>query len=375
MASKASRRGKSRSNQGNDPFWERKPDKAKELSETRRVAQIAWKRVNPWRIFVVLLLLVGPMLGLAGLVFPAQETPETPVADFAPSGKTQATMYVENWLKDGSPLEEGRILSWDGVTNEKAQTGSGSSKRSVPLVVHSFTLADKAGDVWKATLTVRKSDGSPVSEPMLEKDPTPELKPSETPDWSGTLGLTNIQSTDPAGVVVEKWAQAYMGSSSQQLTVLVADPDGKHAYRAADIGEVQSATVEKAAYLNRGHVNQKESASNWAVARVGIEVLPWNAKKDSQPVQLDYDVLLKDPDSGSARVVAWGAVGTGAELKAYRNAVTGTAADALRNGDRKDGDDTEDTTGEDTTGDGTTGTVGGTDTGATTEGTQEGAQQ
>lgn len=367
MASKTSRRGKPRRGQGNDPFWEKKPDKAKELSETRRVAQIAWRRVNPWRTFVILLLLVGPMLGLAGLVFPAQETPETPVADFAPSGKTQATMYVENWLKDGSPLEEGRILSWDGVTNERAQTGSGSSKRNVPLVVHSFTLADKAGDVWRATLTVRRSDGSPVSEPMLEKDPTPKLKPSETPDWSGTLGLTNIQSADPAGVVVEKWAQAYMGSSSQQLTVLVADPDGKHAYRAADIGEVQSATVQKAAYLNRGDVNRNESTSDWAVARVGIEVRPWNAKKDSQPVQLDYDVLLKDPDSGSAKVVAWGAVGTGAELKEYRNAVTGTAADALRNGDEKD---------EDATGDGTTGASGGTDTGTDTgENTTEGAQQ
>ena len=122
---------------------------------------------------------------------------------------------------------------------------------------------------------------------------------------------------------VRKWADAFMGSDSDMLTVLVNDPDPNAWYRAQGLGKAAAATIDGGAYLDKGNVDRNERRSDRAALRVTVTVAHADAGDGSAAQsQYSYDLLVADPD-GTPRILAWGAPGTGATLREHGNRAPG----------------------------------------------------
>ena len=68
---------------------------------------------------------------------------------------------------------------------------------------------------------------------------------------------------------------------------------------------------------------------------------------------MDFDVLIQDPDGGTPRILAWGAPGTGPNLKEYSNRTSASVNDTLKRGleDTQRAKDTQTPTVDEGTGD------------------------
>ena len=73
-----------------------------------------------------------------------------------------------------------------------------------------------------------------------------------------------------------------------------------------------------AAYLKRGTIDKDENTSDRGVVRVTL-TLKSREENSSAASTVAYDVLVADPDA-QPRILAWGAPGSGPDLKEYSNA-------------------------------------------------------
>lgn len=296
--------------------WENRDAEASKAESEERVAlKLARRRVTKWHIMLPMILVLS-VIGAAGGVFGMYISIATTTAtstesvSLNPQGKATAWAEVDSWLSKGG-VPDGRILTWDGI--EEYDSG---------LIGHMFTLASSTGG-YQAVVSV---DTEGLLATGVSVRP---LAPSRVSDavglWKNILDrVGGTGATDPMGLSIVKWAGAYLGYSPTDLTVLVGDPNAGHAYRTLRLGESKGTSIADAYYV--GDPSSGDKTSDRAVARVRSDM-------GENGITYEWDVLVTDPDKGSARVVAWGPAGSGDSLKPYMNAVSGDEAAALKAGE------------------------------------------
>lgn len=234
---------------------------------------------------------------------------DIPEADLNPIGKQVAWSTVEQWLGDGQLGGEARVVSWDG--GDAAPVGDGQDRETA--IVHVFAVSTDQG-WWRVEQTVRADGLTPLGSPAVEPIPMDEAAtPDSTPAWDGELGT--LQATETLDRLADQWARALMGGDDDALTVLMND-DPRATYTALHLGDVDSTSVERLAYLDKGRVNRNKGTSDRAAMRVSVSLKP--VAQDAQGARFTYDLLVADPD-GTPRVLAWGAPGTGGTLAEHAN--------------------------------------------------------
>lgn len=227
-------------------------------------------------------------------------------------GRYAAQQSLSSWLSSQpSPLPGGKLLYWVG--SKSVPTNSKSDQRTI----ESFALTDGQGNGYNASLEVAidpRGGAAVLSGPSLEAIPG-----GATDEWASTSVWPGIDPSsdtpDSVNGSLQNWANAYFGGNSQQLGIVVGDPDTHHTYEA--MTGASSTTVDVKDYASR--------PGNMAIAR--IEITPkWNTSTSNDTsgggTPIVMDVLLKNATTGAPNVVAWGAPGTGPSLKAYQNALT-----------------------------------------------------
>lgn len=276
-------------------------------------------RTKLWKVMRVIELILVAFVAIS--VSQPAAPPAAPTADLSPAGKQQAYAIVGQWLKQGTLGATGVIVSWDG-----ARTGAMSDGgKAVRTARHTFTVQTVAGRWFTVTDTVRLDTGMSVGRPAaapLAIDETQSLIGSGA-DWPDTGGDLEHRST--VDTLLEQWGEAYAGRDADRLKTVVADQGNPNAvYQPLMLGGSVDVTVDKAAYLTkRGKKDKNTGHTDMAVAQVTITV---KSEDGSDAGGLTYDVLLGQPD-GAARILAWGAPGTGPGLKEYSNRWHGTVID------------------------------------------------
>lgn len=227
------------------------------------------------------------------------------------AGRYAAQQSLSSWLSSQpSPLPGGKLLYW--VSSKSIPTKSKSDQRTI----ESFALTDGQGNGYTASLEVAidpRGGATVMSGPSLESIPS-----AATDEWAPTSAWSGVDlssdTPDSANGSIQNWANAYFGGNSQQLGIVVGDPNSSHTYQAMTGASGTSITVK--AYATR--------PNNMAIAQV--EITPkWNVSTSNttgggNPVVMD--VLLKNANTAAPNVVAWGAPGSGPSLTAYQNATT-----------------------------------------------------
>ena len=223
---------------------------------------------------------------------------------------------TEQWLAKGALGADARIVSWNGQSHATVSDGSKDMTLSVNTLI-----VDSAAGWWRVRTTVTP-DGRLSGWPSAERlDLAGMDDKGDMGMWKDTLG--QLTASDILDTTVRKWADAFMGSDSDMLTVLVNDPDPNAWYRAQGLGKVTAATIDGGAYLDKGNVDRNERRSDRAALRVTVTVAHADAGDGSAAQsQYSYDLLVADPD-GTPRILAWGAPGTGATLREHGNRAPG----------------------------------------------------
>ncbi|KAA8826913.1 hypothetical protein [Bifidobacterium myosotis] len=295
---------------GMDAGWERPDPKADGTGhdeqfahKVKRLLGINLAKWQRWAILGALVVVVYFQMN------PVAQQIDIPETQLDPPGRVESWNLTEQWLKDNPLGKDARIVSWDGQETVDLKNGSKTSRATVNTLV-----VDSSLGWWRVRTTIRE-DGTLAGWPSAEKIRlTTTATPNSTDDWPGTLG--SLTQSEALQTTVSKWASAYMGPDSDMLTVLIADPDPNANYQALDLGEVGSASIEKAAYLNSGNVDRNQNKSDRALLRVTITL---NARSlNEKQTQFSYDMLVADPD-GTPRILAWGAPGSGLTLREREN--------------------------------------------------------
>lgn len=265
-------------------------------------AKVRWRTVMDVTTFVLALIIAMQLFG--------QSAPPAPIKpDFDPTGKQAAYASVQSWLSSGEPLGAGsRIVSWDGASTETMSDGHDD----IRVTRHTMTVENGVGRWWKVKVTIgrNKPIGPPTAEPMR----VPHRAERTQVDWKGTLG--SLTPSNALSTTIDQWAQALMGSDADRLTTIVHDPDPKAVYQPLMLGAVQSATIEKGAYLNRGKINRQDKTSDRAVVRATVVLAPHG--QNLPTTSMEFDLLIGDPD-GTPQILAWGAPGEGPALREHGN--------------------------------------------------------
>lgn len=238
-------------------------------------------------------------------------------------GRYAATQALQEWLDSvPSPLPGGSIQSWNGSTDVKLTIPSQNGSTPVQPIVtrEQFTVVDGTGRGYTAEIQVatdKRGGSKAIAGPSLLPLPQPVSNAfSNMPLWEGVA--SDQQSTPEINAAVQNWASAYTSGDAAQLRLAVADPNAQNSY--VPIAGVTKATseVQVTGRQTRGEGND---AKTYVIARVQVS-MNWLGRKDGQsPAPMVMDVLVENPDTASPRIVAWGAPGTGADLKPYQNAV------------------------------------------------------
>lgn len=125
--------------------------------------------------------------------------------------------------------------------------------------------------------------------------------------------------------MVESWSKAYLSTDSNALTVLVSDPNSEHAYAPAGLGEWVSSSADwMVASTSSGEPASDKEAQNpdYAIAQISINFKPTGSERATVGTQML--VLVKNPTSGSARIVDWGSNGAVTTLRPFAHAVDKT---------------------------------------------------
>lgn len=150
-------------------------------------------------------------------------------------------------------------------------------------------------------------------------------------------GYSRIDQASSFQNVVNAWAKAYIGKDSNAFTVLVGDPNSEHAYQPAAIGTFKNVSINWLVECDKnGQSVPKEQSSDtppYAAASISITFEPYTAMQDSSDkgsdtsssdntggstVKTNITVLVKNPTSGNAKIIDWGADGSVRTLSPMR---------------------------------------------------------
>lgn len=269
-------------------------------------------------------------------------------------GRDVALESVNSWLSgDSTPVPNGfSNLSW--VTSTKVQDSDKGE-----LWSHEFDFTDtRTGATRKVSqlVLVGKSSSTAVGEPTIfPSAATGDASTSSMASPTGYKDMDNGQNS--VKNVVSQWAQAYVGSDSTSLTVLVGDPKTSHAYKPAGLGAYKSSSVNWAVWCTQNG-KPAEKGAGYAAVSVSITFTPkYDAPEttgvDGEQTEQDqpsdattrFTVLVAKPTSGAAKVVDWGADGSLKTLRPYSQAVSSSSASV------GDSDDSTDSAGSSDSGD------------------------
>jgi hypothetical protein len=249
-------------------------------------------------------------------------------------GKSAALQAVRSWLSNtnSNPYPKGySTLVWDGATKvgskeKKDSMDSGTGTIHEEMWSHRFSFVSLADNSTKRVAQlVQVSNGlqTPLGSPTVLPPDNMDTKsgnsvpaPDGWPEMDDDNG--NVET------IVKQWAKAYVGSDQDALTVLVGDSDSSHVYLPARLGEYRSAATNWKVWAGDGDYSDRKSikeGSKLVAASVTIQYMPKFADTKGSPSSTDLTVLIANPSSGNAKVVAWGADGDIKHLKKYCNAV------------------------------------------------------
>lgn len=249
-------------------------------------------------------------------------------------GKSAAWVQMQSWLAtEPSPLPGATIISWDGYQTKEQDHAVASQilqawgERDYKVELHRFTLS-ASGQLYSAEVTIAV-DGNGQSEVIGTPSALP-IAPSST-GWStkgAWMNVVETTKTDAMAEAVDNWAKAYISGDSTTLRLAVGDPDSSHTYMPLTGATAVKTQVTRAGYVpqvtDKTVVNQEHPDT--VIAQVELK-FTWDGQSaqevDAKGKGQTMDVLIKNANTASPKVVAWGAVGTGPDLTEYQNAVTG----------------------------------------------------
>lgn len=236
---------------------------------------------------------------------------------------------VTTWLnKDPSPLPNTRIVGWDGLDTVPAPAKPQGPEQEWPEYrTHRVSVVQtlKSGheDVtlfYTVSVTIADDGFGPavVGKPSALPAPTPAER-SDIPMWPG--GKATEVSND-VQVAVKSWAEAFSSGDSAKLRVLVGDSSSEHFYQPLPGVEVIDVTVAGAMVAPWEKTDSDKPISD-IVVRANLSVR-WNGQGATQTfTPMSYDLLVVGANTAAPRVIAWGGAGSGPNLKAGYNALTG----------------------------------------------------
>ena len=270
-------------------------------------------------------------------------------------GKSVALQNVNAWLTgNATPFPAGVTnIMWDGAVKTADYTDNASTTPvRVQNWVHTFEFTDSNGIVRRVSqiAVIRDGVASAPNEPsILPPDAAPKSSGQSTKP-NGHLNLDNSNTLDN---LIKTWAKAYVGKDMNAFTVLISDPDAEHVYQPANIGVFENVSQNWAVWQTKPDGNDDDKARNgYAVVSVTIGFRPYTddeqAAQTPQTAHTTMTLLVKDPRSGSAKIVDWGPDGMIDTLEPYANALSKSSV-AASVGDDDTQDDANTATG--TTGD------------------------
>jgi hypothetical protein len=277
-----------------------------------------WRRLVRANFIAFPFAILALMMALSQLIN-VQADKQTQVSgDGVPTAvRAQALDTVSDWLgSDRSPLSEATVAGWDGAEKLEWPKSSDEKDRTYEVWV-AHVLVSTSSNVYVAgvQITVGDDGASVAGAPSLETVPSGDRESmSEGAQWPGT---DVTPASDSVTRAVQAWAEAYTSGDPVRLATVVADPDTSHSYTPISGFTKVTATINSAAY--HAHKKGSDPDESQMMARVTLAV---DRDGLSQPAQLAFDLLVTDPTSGSAKIAAWGAPGSGPTLTPYANAIT-----------------------------------------------------
>ncbi|KQO98744.1 hypothetical protein [Leifsonia sp. Leaf264] len=314
-----------------------KPNRASkpvELSERwQRVAR-TYIKVAAWSFPIFLVLIFAVYGSMNETVAPVQAKTVNQVDS---AGKATAIQTVNTWMDaKPSPVDGGKILSWDGFDVQPKPKLTEDEAKAIPqpdydVEIHHFTVVDRRGIQYLSDVAVAVSEANGSS--ALG---TPSLNPVATSatGWSGSgtwYGLAPISAPESIRPAVKAWAKAFTSGDPDQLRLIVSDPDGDRSYM--PLSGVKAVTVELGD--NAGYVPEfidgrlSEATPKSVVVQVKLKIT-WEPESGAEEPQyvgqsgdasITYDLLINKADTAAPVVVAWGGPGSGQHLKTFGNAI------------------------------------------------------
>lgn len=269
--------------------------------------------------------------------------------------KIVAITAVKSWLDEKpSPLPGASFVSWDKVEplrKPKTTSGENGSKEQVPgSELHYLTASTSDGQDYTITVQV---DYSPTGGAKAARDPSviPQVPVdtnvfSDVAPWGDKAPSTS--ASDASEKTIDVWAQTLFSGDPEQLKLTVGDGADNHGYMPMPKADVEVEVGD--ATLPKGEKEPEDEDTEPKRQVVQVQITPkWSQNKGDDNANLpsySYDVLLTGTDTSAPKVVAWGAPGSGRELKAYANAIKDrplTSDEIKATQDSSESDTTDDT--------------------------------
>lgn len=248
--------------------------------------------------------------------------------------KALAQEEVIDWLGgDPSPMPGARLLSWDraAVTTEPSSMvdAAGGERRTPGVERHELSVLSDTGARYTAVVQISFDEalgaavmGAPTLIPVLPGD---EQQLASSPLWPGLESAPQSPSMDSA---VKAWAEALFSGDPEALKLAVSDPDPARGYLPMPSGSVVGTRVESVVAAPDAETRESDSdPATSVVARVSVLVdyvsTTEQDRQSSQGATYTYDVLLREANTASPHVSAWGGPGTGHELTDFANGIQG----------------------------------------------------
>lgn len=299
-------------------------DKARKRKRLQRILQ-----TSVWAGPLAVLLAFGA-LGLSAQSaarvneIDVEPPPQIEVQEITSPGRFAATQALETWLATvPNPLPGGRIVSWDGATNEGRREAGAAASGELEVTQEHFTVTDGVGTSYRVTYQVGTDvtgGGSTVlAGPALQARPQPASGLVVDQLWPG---LRKADITPAIAEAVQTWADAYISGNPDRLHLVVGDTDNNRTYVPIDGA---SYVVTDAVFAGRTDalptVSTEDTPAERLVVRVELRI-GWEGRdSEPSPAAIQMDLMVLRADTGAPQVVAWGAPGDGPQLNPYTNAV------------------------------------------------------
>lgn len=331
-----------------------------------------WYRRLVWSSVVLAPLALLTVIVVAGSSHAKPVAPARPALSVTSPGRTVATQALDAWLaQTPSPLPGAVVLSWDGARTiapapqPKVKGGAfggpgGSGTISLwSTEVDTFTLVVPApkpttgAQAKPATATVYKASvavaldphgggGVSMGGPSLIREP--HLPTSEWytgGPWSGIKSTSTVSGS--VQQAINGWLSAYTSGSPSALSLATGDTDSSHVY--VPLSGVRSATdtviasaprsAPNGPVIGTGQSSRSAAPATAEIVQVALDIV-WNGQAipttrpqgQTAAPKTTMDLLVERADTAAPVVVAWGAPGTGPELRPYQNALPPTQVTA-----------------------------------------------